>query len=65
MYLGLDISTSCTGYSILSENGSLIDIGYITLAKDKDHFCKSQRVLSVISELSVKYSIEKIFIEQN
>ena len=65
MFLGLDISTSCTGYSILSENGSLVDIGYITLSKEKDHFCKSQKVLDAIIELGSKYNIEKIFIEQN
>ena len=63
--LGLDISTSSTGYSLLDGEGSLVDLGYIRLSHLEDIFSKAQRVTEVINSLSDRYRIAKIFIEQN
>ena len=63
--LGLDVSTSCTGYSLMTSEGNLIDLGYIRLSKLEDIFCKAQRVTEVINELHDRYHISDIFIEQN
>mgnify|MGYP001368271845 CR=1 FL=1 len=35
MILGLDVSTSTTGFCILNNNGTLVELGYIPLAKTK------------------------------
>ena len=63
--IGLDISTSCTGYCVLSENGSLLDIGHIILSKEKDQFCKAQKVLEHLSVLHSKYKFKNVYVEQN
>jgi len=65
LILGLDVSTSCTGWSVLDSDGTLIDIGYIRLDKLKDLFCKAQEVFNVISEIYVNYAIHDVFIEEN
>lgn len=65
LILGLDVSTSCTGWSVLNSEGILIDIGYIRLDKLQDLFSKAQEVSNVISEIYVKHDIHSIFIEEN
>jgi hypothetical protein len=63
--LGLDISTSCTGWCILSDTGNLIEMNFIPLSKDVGPFKKAKTVRLVLSALREKYSINKIFIEEN
>ena len=66
--LGLDVSTSCTGYSIMKKDGSnivLVSAGAIDLSKAKNLYSKSQILEHSISELLIKYDIEKICIEEN
>jgi len=67
--LGLDISTSCTGYCILQSDlnskTSLLEIGFIPLSKEKGHYAKANVVLDVIKRLKKEYQIEKIAIEEN
>ena len=65
MILGLDISTSSTGYCLLSTEGIVIEIGYIILSNIKDSFSKAQRILDKLSELNLKHDIKKIFVEEN
>ena len=65
MILGLDISTSCTGWSVLSSVGTLVDIGYIGLAKDETLYQKAETVRKELSILAKKYKISRIYIEQN
>ena len=65
MILGLDISTSCIGWSLLNSEGGLIDLGYIMLDKQKDLFCKAQKASEDISEISQQYDIIDIFVEEN
>lgn len=63
--LGLDISTSCTGWCILDEIGKIIDIGYIDTSRESNLFEKAVVVDSKIEELRKEFSIENIFIEEN
>lgn len=67
--LGLDVSTSCTGYCLMyvepSQRTSVKEIGYILISKDKDPYVKAQKVRSLLSNLSEKYQIDKVFIEEN
>ena len=65
MILGLDISTSCTGYSIIDLEGDLVDQGYIRLKQSEDHFSRVQDIKKCISEKHSQYQFTHIFIEQN
>ena len=63
--LGLDVSTACTGWSILDSEGQLVDMGAIVLSKAKTLYKKAEAVRSIIQDLSIKYDISSIFIEEN
>lgn len=63
--LGLDISTSCTGFSVFDSDGSLIKLGYIRLDSNKSVFSRVTEVSKSIIELSEHFNIERIFIEEN
>jgi len=65
--LGLDISTSCTGWCILDSNqGSVsrVDVGAVKLERLESMFSKACCVREFL--LSIKnHQIDKIFIEEN
>lgn len=66
MILGLDISTSITGFSVLDEKGGIVEIGHWdTRNKNKftDLFAKSAFVKKNISDLHTRYRLKSIFIE--
>lgn len=42
MILGLDVSTSCIGWTLLSDAGEYVDIGKIELKKEKDFYIKCE-----------------------
>ena len=63
--LGLDISTSCTGYCVLSLDGVCVDIGYIRFKQSQEHFRRVQEAENCISRIHSEYDISKVFIEQN
>tara|TARA_R110002060_G_scaffold25137_5_gene34278 strand:+ start:790 stop:1365 length:576 start_codon:yes stop_codon:yes gene_type:complete len=63
--LGLDVSTACTGWSILDSRGQLVDMGAIVLSKAKTLYKKAENVREVMQGLSLKYDINAIFIEEN
>lgn len=63
--LGLDISTSCTGWCVLDKSGEILKIGYIDTSKKKSLFKKAEHVKVKISEINIDFDIEKIFIEEN
>jgi Holliday junction resolvasome RuvABC endonuclease subunit len=65
MILGLDVSTSCTGWCVLGEDGSLVKMGFIGLSKDKNIFKKAQKVRQKLSEINIEYGIERVFVEEN
>jgi Holliday junction resolvasome RuvABC endonuclease subunit len=65
MILGLDISTSSTGWAVLDAEGTLIEQSYIRLDKIKNTMEKATEVADVLAKIKEKYKIESIFIEEN
>jgi len=67
MILGLDISTSITGYTLLENDGTLNKIGHIDLRKEKNFFKKARLVedtLRGIDKESVSW-VQRVYIEQS
>ena len=67
MILGLDVSTSITGYTILDYEGKLIRCSVWDLRNKKkfaDHFCKAQHIKDELLSLKAQIPIEHIYIEQ-
>lgn len=65
MILGLDISTSITGITLLDEEGEVIFISSVDTRKNKNFFQKAEAVKSFLNDLSKKYSVDQIIIEQS
>jgi len=65
MILGLDISTSITGYTILDYEGEILACDHIDLRKEKNFFNKIQMVNARLEDLLVDYDIEHVYIEQS
>ena len=65
MILGLDISTSSTGWCVLTTEGKLVDIGYIPLNKLDCLFSKADVISKFVSEINLFQDITHIFIEEN
>ena len=65
MILGLDISTSCTGYCILSLDSELVDIGYFNLKNKSDMYEKADVVREQLEKLKSNHTITQVFIEEN
>ena len=65
MILGLDISTSITGITLLDKEGEVVFISSVDTRKNKNFFQKAEAVKSFLKDLSKKYSVEKIVIEQS
>lgn len=63
MILGLDISSSIIGYSILDDNGKLIRIGFINISRLDDLLEKAKFVFFYFKEILLYYKIDKIYIE--
>lgn len=65
--LGLDISTSCTGFAIIdAQLGACLEIGYFQLDKFDNFFDKCASFRSGLEELLITHStIKRIFIEEN
>ena len=64
MILGLDISTSITGYAIVDEDGKIVEVGnWDTRNKNKfpDLFSKALYIKNKLKELD--YPIDHVFIE--
>lgn len=64
MILGLDVSTSSTGWSVLTDDGLLIELGAFKLTNHESIFTKATAVRNGLIELSRKYEIQKIAIEE-
>ena len=65
MMLGLDISTSITGYTILNYEGEILACNHIDMRKEKNFFNKIQMVNARLEDLLVDYDIEHVYIEQS
>ena len=64
-FLGLDISTSCTGVCILDQDNNLVVLDSIRLDKCKDFFDKCATVKNYLDILNKLHNIQYIFIEQD
>jgi Holliday junction resolvasome RuvABC endonuclease subunit len=67
MILGIDVSTSITGYCVLDADGEIIRTGaWDTRNKNKykDVFEKARYINEGLCEIKAQYPIEKIFIEK-
>jgi hypothetical protein len=65
MILGLDISTSITGYTVLDYGGNILVCDHIDLRKEKNFFKKVQIVRRCLEELETAHPIEQVYIEQS
>ena len=65
MILGLDISTSITGYTVLDDGGNILVCDHIDLRKEKNFFKKIEIVFDRLESLDDAYSIEQVYIEQS
>ena len=65
MILGLDISTSITGYTILDHGGNILTCDHIDLRKEKNFFKKIQIVRKCLEDLEGEYPIEQVYVEQS
>ena len=65
MLLGLDISTSCTGWCIFNDKNELRDSGYITLSKHKGLYEKASKVKAELLRMIETYSISEVAVEEN
>ena len=65
MLLALDISTTCTGWSVFSNENDLKDIGFIDLSKHKDMFEKASKVKTELLHLLIKHDIDCVAVEEN
>jgi len=63
MILGLDISSSCTGYGILNDKGLVVDYGQIKPSPKFSHGAKYGFIAYTIRNLLTEYSITNIVIE--
>jgi len=65
LILGLDISTSITGITLLDDNGEVKVMTAIDTRKYKNFFQKAEAVKKVLTDLSNSYKVEEVFIEQS
>ena len=66
--LGLDVSTSITGYCLLEKNKdtlSLLEAGSFSLSKIKNHFQKAELVKNELLKIRKNFLVEKISIESS
>lgn len=65
MILGLDVSTSTTGFCILDNDGKLLELGYIPLAKTKKLVEKGFVFKHAVISMIEKYpEISQVYIEE-
>ncbi len=65
MILGLDISTSCTGLTILDSDKNLIFCDYIDTSKFKSMYEKAAQIKKMFCKLNLDFEIKHIFVEEN
>lgn len=65
MILGLDISTSITGVTLLDSEGEIVKNFAVDTRKYKNFFEKAKVVHEALIELSKLENIEKVYIEQS
>jgi len=63
--LGLDISTSILGWSLLALEGSEFSLGYLPLASSGDIYDKAWEVRKLLHELAGKHNIQAAYVEED
>ena len=65
MILGLDISTSITGYTVLDHEGNIVACDHIDLRKEKNFFKKAQIIQLYLDLIVDTHDVEEVYIEQS
>ena len=65
MILGLDVSTSITGATIVDEAGTVVLMESIDTRKYKNFFIKAEKMKNFLTNLRKQYNIKEIYIEQS
>lgn len=66
MFLGLDISTSITGFTLLSDSGDVVLCEHINLKKISNIFEKAKSVESILEEkIFSKHKVSEVWIEES
>ena len=65
MILGLDISTSITGATIVDDNGTVVFMDSVDTRKYKNFFIKAEKMKIFLTNLHKQYNIKEIYIEQS
>ena len=65
MILGLDISTSSTGWCVVSPEGKLVDMGVIRLPSSKTLFEKAKIAKVELQSIAKKHNINMLIVEEN
>jgi len=63
--LGLDISTSCTGITIMDNHKNLLLCNYIEISKCKGLYSKAEKIREAFNKINEEYDISHIFVEEN
>lgn len=65
MFLGLDISTSITGFTVLGETGDILFCEHIDLKKFDNLYTKAHRVENILKDIFIQYNIQHVWIEES
>ena len=65
MILGLDISTSITGITVVSDLGDVLLNESVDTRKYKSFFLKAEKMKSCLTNISKNYNIKEVYIEQS
>ena len=65
MILGLDISTSITGFTVLDDSGDVLVCDYINLKKLNGIFEKARMVEQELEKLFLQHKINQVWIEES
>ena len=63
MILGLDLSSSCTGFGILDDKGVVVEYGQIKPTADMSHGAKYHFICEKVCSLLKEYPIEEVVLE--
>ena len=64
-FLGLDISTSCTGWTVLGEEGELIKMGHILFKGCATLWDKVDLAREALAEVQAEFAPAQVFIEES
>jgi hypothetical protein len=65
MFLGLDISTSITGFTLLSDSGDVILCDYINLKKLSNVFEKARTVEIALENIFRQHKVKEVWVEES